>query len=269
MMSTIIQCASPGIGNRIKSYVSLLRDYDCVKTCSSADSYIFQGLSSVEDGDLEKYPVITAEEYVNNEMWKLKVFSGEHSYIDDYTTIDCLYEKTPQYFIDTYLPLFQKLMINSEIIDYVNNFTKNWTDVLGVHVRSWYCSKHALHSNSIFENEIDKFDKNKKIFFCSDNSDVQSYFVEKYKDRIITYDRDIYNNPSQAESGHNTDFQITIDAFIEMFILSKCTSMVSTFASSFDEIAWWLSGCKSNVIIPTPLNYEEYQKMHNLVFVKK
>lgn len=268
-MSTIIQCASPGIGNRIKSYVSLLRNYDCVKTCSSADSYIFQGLSSVKNGDLEKYPVITAENYVNNEMWKLKVFSDEYSYIEDYTTIDCLYEKTPQYFIDIYLPLFQKLMINCEIIDYVNDFTENWTDVLGVHVRSWYCSKHSLHSNSIFENEIDKFDKNKKIFFCSDNSDVQSYFVEKYKDRIITYDRDIYNNPLQAESGHHDNIQITTDAFIELLILSKCAKIIGTYASSFDEVAWWFSECKSKVIIPTPTNEIEYQKWNELIYLKK
>lgn len=268
-MSTIIQCASPGIGNRIKAYVSLMRNYDCIKTCSHGDSYIFSGLSKVVDDDLQKYPVINSEEYINNEMWKLKVFPEEYQYIDKFNTIDCLYEKTPQYFIDTYLPLFDKLMINREIVDYVNNFTENWKDVLGVHVRSWYCSKHVLHSNSIFEDEIDKFDKDKKIFFCSDNSDVQSYFVEKYKDRIMTYDREIYNNSVQAESGHNTNLQTTIDAFIEMFILSKCTSIIGTFASSFDEIAWWLSGCKSNVIIPTPLNQEEYQKMYDLVFLKK
>lgn len=268
-MSTIIQCASPGIGNRIKTYVSLFRSYDTVKTCNHGDSYIFKGLDSVSNDDLNKYPVISTEEYINNDMWRLKVFEHEHKEIEEYSTIDCLYEKTPQYFIDRYLFLFSKLKINDEIVDYVNNFTKNWNDVLGVHVRSWYCSRHILHDNSIFENEINKFDKHKKIFFCSDNSDVQSYFVQKYKNRIITYDRELYNTYNQAESGHNTNLQTTVDAFIEMFILSKCTSIIGTFASSFDEIAWWLSGCKSNVIIPLPANQEEYKNLYNSIILKK
>lgn len=268
-MSTVIQCASPGIGNRIKSYVSLFRSYEFVKTCNYSDSYIFKGLTQASGEDLDNYPIISAEEYINNDMWRLKVFEEEYDKIETYNTIDCLYEKTPQYFIDTYLPLFEKLKINDEIVDYVNNFTKDWDNVLGVHIRSWYCSKQVLHNNSIFENEINKFDKDKKIFFCSDNSDVQSYFVEKYKDRIITYERELYNNPNQAESGHNTNLQTTVDAFIEMFILSKCTSIIGTFASSFDEIAWWLSKCRSKIIIPKPLNQKEYQNLRNLILLKK
>lgn len=268
-MSTIIQGACPGIGNRIKSYVSLLKEYDNIKTCTFSDSYIFDGLSYFDEDDVEKYPLISAEQYVNEEMWRLKVFPEEYHHINNQITIDCLYEKTPQYFIDTYLPQFKKLKINSEIVKYVDDFTKNWDDVVGVHIRSWYCSKHEMHSNSIFESAINNLDVNKKIFFCSDNSDVQKYFVKKYKDRIITYEREMYNNALQAESGHNQNLQASIDAFIEMFILSKCQTIIGTFASSFDEIAWWLSGCKTNVIIPKPLNENAYKTMYNLIHVKK
>ena len=151
----------------------------------------------------------------------------------------------------------------------VDEFTENWNDMVGVHIRSWYCAKSVFHNNSIFESEIDRLE-NKKFFFCSDNSDVQKYFIDKYGDRVITYDRQIFNNPQLAESGHHDDIQITTDAFIELLILSKCATIVGTYASSFDEVAWWMSGCKSKVIIPTPINCEkEYNDFNDLIYVKK
>ena len=56
--------------------------------------------------------------------------------------------------------------INSEILEYVNEFLDDWGDVIGVHVRSWWSSgmpRYAWHDNKLYENEIDKFDSNKKI----------------------------------------------------------------------------------------------------------
>jgi hypothetical protein len=61
--------------------------------------------------------------------------------------------------------------------------------------------------------------------------------------------------------------QITVDAFIELLILSKCSTIIGTYDSTFDEVAWWLSECKSKVIIPTPKNFD--QNYHNLQRLKK
>ena len=180
-----------------------------------------------------------------------------------------MYENTPQYFIDKYLSIIKSIEINQGILDFVDQFTENWNDMVGVHIRSWYCAKSVFHNNSIFESEIDRLG-NKKFFFCSDNSDVQKYFIDKYGDRVITYDRQIFNNPQLAESGHHDDIQITTDAFIELLILSKCATIIGTYASSFDEVAWWMSGCKSKVIIPTPINCEkEYNDFNDSIYVKK
>ena len=81
--------------------------------------------------------------------------------------------------------------------------------------------------------------------------------MNKYGDRVVTYERDIFNNPHLAESGHHEDIQITTDAFIELLILSKCSTIIGTYDSTFDEVAWWFSGCKSKVIIPTPTNFDQ------------
>ena len=139
--------------------------------------------------------------------------------------------------------------------------------MVGVHVRSWYCSKKKFHSNEIFEEQIDKLSKHKKFFFCSDNLNVQKYFVDKYGDRVVTYKRQMFNDPRLAESGHHDDIQLTTDAFIELLILSKCDTIIGTYDSTFDEMAWWFGGCKSKVIIPKPINFDE--EYHKLQFIKK
>ena len=81
------------------------------------------------------------------------------------------------------------------------------------------------------------------------------------------------NYPSSFGSLLNNQtgtIQLTTDAFIELLMLSKCATIVGTYASSFDELAWWMSGCKSKVIIPTPINCDkEFQDFNNLIYVKK
>ena len=234
-----------GIANRIKNIMSALSQYESVGTIHDTINYIFPNIQKLQK------PVNAYEE-----NWRLHIQTEENNYCDEYKTIDLLYEKTPEYFVEKYLNVIQKLQINKDIIDYVDEFTKDWNNMVGVHIRSWYCQKRRFHSNEIFEEQIDKLNP-EKFFFCSDNSDVQKYFVEKYKDRIVTYDRQMFNNPHLAESGHHDDLQITTDAFIELLILSKCSTIIGTYDSTFDEVAWWFGGCKSKVIIPTPINFDQ------------
>lgn len=265
-MSIIISTASPGLSNRIKNYVSLMRKYDTIKTNIYCDNYLFGGIDIATDDDMKKYLIIDAQNYVDNERWRLKVYDEDIEYLEDYKDIDCLYDKIPNYFRETYLPYFDNLKINQEIVEYVNDFTESWDNMVGVHIRSWYCSKHRFHSNDIFEEQIDKLNP-EKFFFCSDNSDVQKYFVDKYGDKVVTYERQMFNHPHLAESGHHNDVQITTDAFIELLILSKCSTIIGTYDSTFDEVAWWMSGCKSKVIIPMPKNFD--QKYHDSQFIRK
>ena len=77
----------------------------------------------------------------------------------------------------------------------------------------------------------------------------------------------MFNDPRLAESGHHDDIQITTDAFIELLILSKCATIIGTYDSTFDEVAWWMGGCRSKVIIPKPTNFDE--NYHQLQFIKK
>ena len=257
MSVTVVSHA--GIANRIKNLLSAMAQYEKVTTLHDTMTFLFPSIEKVDEV-VDEYP----------EDWRLYVAPEEEELIATYKTIDLQYENTPYYFINKYLDLIHKLEINPEISQYVYEFTDAWDNMVGVHIRSWYCAKRVFHSNEIFEYQIDRLPEDQKFFFCSDNADVQKHFVNKYGDRVVTYDRQMFNDPKLAESGHHDDMQITTDAFIELLILSKCAKIIGTYASSFDEVAWWMGGCKSKVIIPTPINCEkELNDFDDLIYLKK
>jgi hypothetical protein len=234
-----------GLCNRIKTYMSSLCEYEQVNTQVYADSYIF--------------PSIQYDEHPVNEVcgWRLNVSSEEEKYIEKYKTIDFLYNDTPEYFVKKYLNILDKIKINPEILEYVNDFLDDWNDVIGVHIRSWWSSgmpRYAWHDNELYENEIDKFDSNKKIFLCSDNNDVIRHFKKKYGERIIVHDQVMHERKCDVFGFHHDDVQLVTDGFIDCLLLSKCDTIIGTWGSTFTEVAWWLSKCKVNVIIPKSPN---------------
>lgn len=245
MKEVITVVKAQGICHRIKTYMTILAENDDVNTEVFADHYIFPSIGYNENP-------------TNKECgWRLKVLPEEEEYIEKYKSIDLLYHDTPDYFIQKYLKILDKIKINPDILEYVDTFLDDWADVIGVHIRSWW---HAAppraywHNNQLFEDEIDKFDSNKKIFLCSDNNDVINHFVQKYGDRVITYEQAMHKAKCNVFGFHHDDVQLVVDGFIDCLLLSKCSTIIGTWASTFTEVAWWLGGCKSKVIIPKPKN---------------
>ena len=258
MIDTAVNVGSPGLANRIKTYVSILSSYRQALTIKEADTYIFENIDLASQEQIDVYP--------NYDNWRLYVSPDEFDYRKEYKYIDLLYDKTPAYFIGKYKSVFNKLKINQDIVDYVNDFTKDWEDTIGLHIRSWYCDRHRWHDNQLFIDVINKLDKSKKIFLCGDNKDVLKQIEGEFGDRIITHTQDRFNHPHKAESGHNHSKQANVDAMIDLMLLSQCDTIVGTYASTFAEVAWWLGDCKPKVIIPEPPNVEESFK--NRIFEK-
>lgn len=258
LMEIGIHSGSPGIANRIKNYVSILTMFKQALTIRDSDAFIFEDIEVATEKQLKTYPCF--------DNWRLYVSKEEEIYRDQYKYIDLLYEKTPPYFIKKYKKAFSSLKINKDILDYVDDFTEDWNDVIGLHIRSWYCDRHKYHSNELFEVVINSLDKDRKIFLCGDNDKVLKYFENVYGNRIIVHSQDRYIHPHFAESGHNNSIQTNVDAFIDLLLLSKCDTIVGTYASTFTEVAWWIGQCKSKVIIPEPPNVEETFK--NRIFEK-
>ena len=249
-MTIAINLATPGLANRIKTYVSCLSRYDEVRTLKEADNYIFPEIKLASD-----YEQDTCDKFSN---WRFHI--DDETKLNEYKYIDLLYEKTPQYFIDKYLKIFNSLVIDADILKYVEEFTQkhNLSNKLGVHIRSWYCDRTSWHDNSLFEGYIDSLvTEEEQIFLCTDNKSVTEHFIKKYGDRIIVHEQEKYTHPHLAESGHNDSIQSNVDAFIDLILLSKCDTIVGTYASTFAEVAWWFSGCNANVIIPKPINISD------------
>lgn len=230
-----------GLCNRIKTYMSYLCECEQVNTQVYADSYIF--------------PSIQYDENPINEVcgWRLKVLPEEEKYIQKYKTIDLLYEETPEYFIEKYLKSLSKIKINPDILEYVNSFLDDWDDVIGVHIRSWWADgpRTNWHDNKIFEKEIQKF-PHKKIFLCSDNNDVINYFKNIYGENVITHTQKLHERKYNPLGMYHDDVQLIVDGFIDCLLLSKCDTIIGTWGSTFSEVAWWFSGCKSRMIITKP-----------------
>ena len=258
IMDVAIHDGSPGLANRIKNYAGIYRTFRQALTVNEADAYIFDDLRLATQKELDTYPTF--------DHWRFPILPGENRKTGEYKYIDLLYEDTPKYFIDVYREAFSRLHINSDIVDYCVGFTSDWDKVVGLHIRSWYCDRMKYHNNELFESVIDTFDKDRKIFLCGDNSDVLKHFEDKYGDRIITHPQKKYNHPHMAESGHNKSVQDTVDAFIDLYLLSMCDTIVGTYASTFAEVAWWLGGNNPKVVIPEPYNLEE--SFRNRIFEK-
>jgi|688.fasta_scaffold09959_19 hypothetical protein len=250
---TFVVLRSAGLGNRLKSYVSHMARYENILVEKPSDAILFKnfGLASVDD--IEKYPHTAS-------VWQLLVDPEEESFIPEYKTIDFLYNDTPKYFIDKYLPIWQSLEFSEDVINTVNAVSKNWDfdNLVGLNIRSATpCfGRDKFVDYNGFEREID--DENDIFFIASDSLEIKNYYKGKYGDRCFMYERDRI-----IDSGVTDDYEQNLQALVEMILLSKCSKkLVASLGSSFSECAWWLGNCKAKVVCPVHEIPDEWRKLH-------
>ena len=265
-MSTFVVLRTAALGNRIKSYASHMARYDTVMIEKPTDVHLFENFELATPEDIQKYPH-------TGSVWRLLVDENERHHIENLNTIDFLYEKTPQYFIDKYVPIFEKFKLKPDLQEIVDKITKDWDkdNMVGVNIRSWIqpnhnCDRSVWVDFEGFEKEIKKLKPNQKFFFSSDNLSINSFYKEKYSDQIITLSRNV---SGIINDSHVDDVQQTKEAFLEMYLLSQCKKkIICTFGSTFPEAAWWFGGCKAEVVTPTFWD-KVPQEFYDDVFQKK
>lgn len=248
-MSTFVVLRTAALGNRIKSYASHMARYDKILIEKPTDINLFENFELASPEDIQKYSH-------TGSVWRLLVDEDEQHYIKDLNTIDFLYEKTPQYFIDKYVPIFEKFKLKSDLRQVVDEITKDWDkeNMVGINIRSWLppidnSERTAWVDFEGFEREVQKLDPTQKFFFSSDNLEINNYYKIKYPNQIITLPRSV---SIIANDGSVDDVQQTKEAFLEMYLLSQCKKkIVCSFGSTFSEAAWWFGGCKAEVVTPT------------------
>lgn len=265
-MNTFVVLRTAALGNRIKSYVSHMSKYDDILIEKPTDIHLFENFRLATPEDIAKYPH-------TGSVWRLLVDEDEEHYIDDLKSIDFLYEKVPQYFINKYVPIFKRLKLKSDIQKIVDDTTKDWDkeNMVGINIRSWLppidnCGRNIWVDFEGFEREVQKLEPTQKFFFSSDNLDINNYYKKKYPTQIITFPRSV--NVIKND-GSIDDVQQTKEAFIEMYLLSQCKKkIVCSFGSTFSEAAWWLGECKAEVVTPTFWDRVP-QEFYDDVFQKK
>jgi len=264
-MTKFCALKSAGMGNRFKIYVSYLARYDEVLVEKNEDRYIFTNFNSCnKDEDIKQYPW-------TGSGWRLLVDEDEEKYTDKYKTIDQLYNDTPQYFIDKYLPYWQSLNINPEIKSYIDDFTKDWDkdNMIGIHIRTNYPpvddgTRSVWVDFDGFEKEVEMYPSSQKFFLASDYEPIINHYKNKYPNQIITYPKhDIVKHDSVD------NLQQSVDSFMDMYLLSQCyKKLILTWATTFSECSWWFGGCKAEVVMPT-LWDKVPEDFFNIIYNKK
>ena len=248
-MSTFVVLKSAGLGNRIKLYVSYMQRYEKLLIEKEPDLQLFENFELCDpQEDIKKYPW-------THSGWRLLVNEDEVKYCDQYKTIDQLYNDTPQYFIDKYLPVWQKLRIQPKVKKIIDDFTKDWDkdNMVGVHVRTNFPpvddgSRSVWMDFPGFEREIESYPTDQKFFLATDHAPIVERYKSKYGSQIITFPK----NDIVRHDNHSDNVDQTISAFIDMYLLSQCyKKLILTWATSFSECSWWFGGCKAEVVMPT------------------
>ena len=265
-MSKFVVLKSAGLGNRIKLYVSYLQRYNELLIEKEPDLNLFDNFKLCnKDEDIKIYPWTSSG-------WRLLVNEDEEDYCNKYKTIDQLYNDTPQYFIDKYLPIWQKLIIKPEIKKIIDDFTKDWDkdDMVGVHVRTNFPpvddgSRSVWVDFDGFEKEIEKYPSTQKFFLATDHEPIIQRYNSKYPGQMITFPK----NDIVRHDAHSDNIDQTITAFIDMYLLSQCyKKLILTWATSFSECSWWFGGCKAEVVMPT-LWDKVPEDFFNIIYNKK
>lgn len=165
--------------------------------------------------------------------------------------IDFMYNEIPDKIKKEYIDYFQKLQPTYYILNEIGNFSKKFNDkTVSVHIRSWNRNGEAGRREDLFnitkwEDKMDNFSNDYQFYLSSDSKEVINYFIknEKYKDRILIYDR-------QTNLDKSRDFpEGIVEDLIELYLLSKNKIIIGSHFSTFTEVAWYLGGCSDDITI--------------------
>ena len=146
----------------------------------------------------------------------------------------------PLHIKNKYIECFNELIPSDKILKIVNNISKNFTEkTISISIRSWPDApeRQYLFNINDFINKMKKYDNSYNFFISSDDINYIDKLKSLFKDRIIYYIK-----------GDDTITSFHI-SYINILLLSKNNVIIGSIYSNYPEVAWWLSDCKSKLII--------------------
>lgn len=253
-MKTLVAANGAGFSNRVKNIVSSMRMSDDVEVLWKSSLFPAHNIrqTNLSDYFVNLKETTTTEGKLVRNNWRYEVFDTD-KIPEGFSTkleakarqqlgpikptehpkgwnIDWAYEDTPEYVKGEYLKQYKKLEINPNILQAVDDFGSS--DYVSVHIRRWEsgCSRRKFYSFDKYVDLMSQYDS--KFFVATDTpsiiADLENVFG---KDRIL--------------SRKTTDK--ATDLFVEQLLLSRGNVIIGTPWSSFTEVAWWFSDCKSEI----------------------
>lgn len=259
----IVSYNNAGMANRIKNIVSCIRLSDNVEVKWKPELHAAYGLTDTkltdyfvglnETDDLEgksvrktwKFALLEEDNIpmflVRESEYAYKYLTGENlgAPSGDGRGIDLVYDRIPEQVKQEYLKCFDKLVVSPEILEIVDDIeTEHFNDdVVSVHIRSWKDSpyrRNAFFDLNSYRLLMDEYGKDKKFYVSADDPEVVNALINHYgTDRILSI-----NNSTHK-----------LSCMIDMLLLSKNNVIIGSPYSSFTEVAWWFSKCKSEIVL--------------------
>lgn len=266
-MKTITAYCYGGLGNRLKTLCSSNRiadelgfDFDVLWESSANDNTNTENYEKMIPSNLDfsnlfsntfkqtfgdHYYYQEWEEGVPRDLswdicltgWKWKLFKGElpidlgcpGSFCEDHMSV-----------INKILPYLLALKPADnlqKIIDAISEYNHLCEDTVGIHIRKYHPSTNNISFDEYIKH-IDRVYNGQDIFICTDDKDILDKLLSRYPQGKY-YDGNEFGTVETMRSG---------SALIDMYLLSKCGTIIGSNGSTFNEVAWWLSGLKANRI---------------------
>jgi len=275
MKKNLIAANPGGISNRLKCLISMLRISERYNSklymhwirnaqCGAEFHRLFDNefnmiskeeLDKIEDKKItQTYRFITFPEEIEDGF--AKVYPTKRG-----NNIDFEFNRIPMSVrgnIISYLERLKPIPIIKSVVEkfVVKHDVEN---LVGVHIRrgDFLDGKEGLGKVSsdnkfiLRMKELLKDDPSTKFLLCTDCKETEDEFQELFKDKIIIY---------KKERRERTSRLATQQSLVDLLLLSKTNHIIGTYRSTFNEMAWWLGGCKAKVdiIIDNELN-EQYE----------
>jgi hypothetical protein len=247
-----------GLGNKLKALVSAVRLSDSVVATYPTFGALFENEIPVVETIPAKCRVfsdwrfvLTPDDRLPDDFASVGIPERGQSVlrVPVGRSIDLEYGRIPAELREAFLGAFAKLTVRSEIEKSVARVSDRWPrDTIAVHVRSW--EENDFRRNTYFDLErfFHAVDKRGAvpIFLSSDAAAVIDDFRRRYGSRVMTASDE---NAHLSHSVSREDEEILVRAFVDMLCLSRADVLIGSYLSTFTECAWWLGGCRQEVVI--------------------
>jgi len=277
----IVSVTDSGMGNRIKSLLSVMRMTSEYRVYWPKNRFGYSSFSDLFQNNIEvkKIPffknvfvghgrLIVSPEIRFSPYFKIfksdeidygfapalyDQKKGQAAEIDSGKSIDFQFSRIPKSVQDKYIEKVKELVPIDYIQQAVSEFVKKSMNekTVAVQIRTWKDEnrRQLMFNKEAYFTQLDKLGDN-NFFVSADDQEIIDEILLRYPGRACYYPKRISSYEPGSPDSQSVEFQQ--DCLIDMLLLGEASLIIGSHLSSFVEVAWWLALCKPDVIIVSP-----------------